>query len=180
MNHQPRILASIRSLLLVMILVAVSGRRNEVNLETWSAEDHWTAGQLNCTYGPREFNEHTQKRVYIIGVHAPSGNEAALHEFNMTFETYMNKVVGKRWDPPIEFQMKPSEDPLVSWIDNGEPVDFMYADTGIYSCIGTEIGSQALGTTIANLNTRGRIYDLDTYGGRFTLDAIYSRYRSAH
>eukprot|EP00980_Cylindrotheca_fusiformis_P024898 scaffold12685_cov118-Cylindrotheca_fusiformis.AAC.1 len=164
MKLHPRILTTAPSLLLVVILAAVSARRNEVNLETWSAEDHWTAGQLNCTYGPREFNELSQKRVYTVGVHAPSGNEAALREYNLTFETYLNEVVGKRWDPPIEFQMKPSEDPLVSWIDKGEPVDFMYADTGIYSCVGMEIGSQALGTTISNLNTRGRNYDLDTYG----------------
>eukprot|EP00980_Cylindrotheca_fusiformis_P002163 scaffold489_cov98-Cylindrotheca_fusiformis.AAC.3 len=83
MDNYTRTMTTIRSLLSAMIFVGVSGRRNEVNLAAWSAEDHWTAGELNCTYGRTEFNELTQKRVYTVGVHAPSGNEAALREFNL-------------------------------------------------------------------------------------------------
>eukprot|EP00980_Cylindrotheca_fusiformis_P014237 scaffold3757_cov96-Cylindrotheca_fusiformis.AAC.1 len=131
----------------------------------WTAEQQWTAGGLNCTYGFQEFNKHVQKQVYNIGVHAPSGIEKAWDQFNLTFETYLNEAVGKRFDPPIEFKMKPTEYPLLSWIDNKEDVDFMYSDTGLYSCIGTEIGGQPLGTTIASLENRGQEYNLDMYGG---------------
>eukprot|EP00980_Cylindrotheca_fusiformis_P014568 scaffold3924_cov109-Cylindrotheca_fusiformis.AAC.17 len=62
--------------------------------------------------------------------------------------------------------MKPTEYPLQSWIDNKEDVDFMYSDTGTYSCIATEIGGQPLGTTIVSLESRGREYSLDIYGGK--------------
>ncbi|CAJ1941386.1 unnamed protein product [Cylindrotheca closterium] len=136
-----------------------------LDMEGWTANKHWAVGDINCTHGLREFNKHTQKRVYTVGVHAPAGIDKAWNEFNMTFETYLTEVVGKRFDPPIEFKMKPSEWPLLDWIDNAEDVDFMYSDTGLYSCIGTEIGSQPLATTIASLESRGNEYELDSYGG---------------
>ena len=138
-------------------------------MEGWSPRNQWALGDINCTHGLREFNEHTQKQVYTIGVHAPAGVEKAMNEYNLTFETYLTEVVGKRFDPPIEFQMKATEWPLLSWIDLAEEVDFMYSDTGLYSCIGTEIGAQPLATTIASLDSRGNHYELDVYGGEFTL-----------
>ena len=83
----------------------------------------------------------------------------------MTFETYLNEVVGKRWDPPISFKMVVTDNPLRDWIDQREEVDFMYSDTGIYSCIATEVGAQALGTTISRLSARDREYELDEFSG---------------
>jgi hypothetical protein len=132
----------------------------------WTAAEQWPQGELNCVHGIREFDELTQKRTYYVGVHAPSGVETAYNEFNMTFEVYLNEAVGKRWDPPIEFKMKATENPLEDWLDNGEEVDFMYTDTGILSCIGTEVGAQPLATTIASLSARGRDYKLDVYAGK--------------
>jgi hypothetical protein len=163
-------LRSARIFLSIALIQAVPGRSREVDLENWTSEEHWPAGELNCTHGMREFNEITQKRVYTVGVHARSGVDKAWREFYLTFDTYLNEVVGKRWDPPIEFKMKPSEYPLVSWIDEGEDVDFMYSDTGLYSCIGTENGSQPIGTTIANLKARGREYELEMYGSKLPKD----------
>ena len=139
-----------------------------VEMDGWDAETQWTPGDINCTHGLREFNEHKQKRVYTVGVHAPTGEQNAWNEFNLTFETYLTEVVGKRWDPPIEFKMVASEWPLLNWIDEEKDVDFMYSDTGLYSCIGTEIGAQPMATTIANMESRGEEYELDIYGGKIT------------
>ena len=150
-------------------LCFVHGANSEYLDEGWTPRSQWTIGDINCTHGLREFNEHTQKKVYTIGVHAPAGAEKAMQEYNMTFETYLTEVVGKRWDPPVEFKMKPTEWPLLSWIDLEEEVDFMYSDTGLYSCIGTEIGAQPLATTIASLESRGKHYELDIYGGKSTI-----------
>ena len=136
-----------------------------LDIEGWTANKQWAVGDINCTHGLHEFNEHTQKRVYTVGVDAPTGIDKAWRELNMTFETYLTEVVGKRFDPPIEFKMKPSQWPLLDWIDSAEDVDLMYADTGTYSCIGTEIGAQPLATTVASLESRGRDFELDSYGG---------------
>jgi hypothetical protein len=132
----------------------------------WTAEEQWPDGELNCVEGLREFDEVTQKRTYYVGVHAPAGVETAYREFNMTFEAYLNEAVGKRWDPPIEFKMKATDNPLQDWLDNGEEADFMYTDTGVFSCIGTEVGAQPIATTIASLSARGRDYKLDVFAGK--------------
>jgi hypothetical protein len=132
----------------------------------WTAAEQWPRGELNCVQGLREFDEVTQKRTYYVGVHAPAGVETAYSELNMTFEVYLNEAVGKRWDPPIEFKMKATQNPLEDWLDNGEEVDFMYTDTGVFSCIGTEVGAQPLATTIASLAARGRDYTLDVAAGK--------------
>jgi ABC-type phosphate/phosphonate transport system substrate-binding protein len=47
----------------------------------------------------------------------------------------------------------------------GDQLDFLYANPGVYSCIGTEVGATALVTVIKHLDVRGRGYDLDVYGG---------------
>lgn len=154
-------------LLLISSIHHVSGlhQGDHLNLTNWTAADHWPAGGINCAKGYRVFKELTQKRVYYIGVHAESGIEHAWQEFNLTFETYLNEAVGKRWTPPIEFKMKTTAHPLESWIDDNEEIDFMYSDTGVYSCFGTEIGAQPLATTVAHLTARGKEHDLDIMGG---------------
>eukprot|EP00980_Cylindrotheca_fusiformis_P016238 scaffold4825_cov132-Cylindrotheca_fusiformis.AAC.15 len=132
----------------------------------WTAEEHWPQGELNCETGYREFDDLTQKRTYYVGIHAPAGIDKAYREFNLTFDKYLNEVVGKRWEPPIEFKIKVADEPLRDWIDRGEEVDFMYTETGIFSCIGIEIGAQPLGTTVARLNARGRDNSLDVFAGK--------------
>ena len=132
----------------------------------WTAEERWPSGELNCGQGYRDYNELTHKKQYVVGVHAPAGVETSIREFNMTFESYLNEAVGKRWNPPIEFVMKATDNPLRDWLDLGEEVDFMYTDTGIFSCIGTEAGGQPLGNTIARLKSRGREYSLDVFAGK--------------
>jgi hypothetical protein len=133
-----------------------------------TAEEQWPDGygDPHCVQGLREFDEMSQKRTYYVGVHADTGVKIAYREFNMTFEAYLNEAVGKKWDPPIEFKMKATDNPLQDWLDNGEEVDFMYTDTGIFSCIGIEIGAQPIATTIASLAARGRDYKLDIYAGK--------------
>ncbi|CAJ1945944.1 unnamed protein product [Cylindrotheca closterium] len=125
----------------------------------------WPEGELNCVRGFRQYNPITQKKLYHVGVHASAGIETAKREFNLTFEEYLNEAVGKRWDPPIEFKMKITDDSMRDWLDNKEDVDFMYTDTGIYSCIGVEIGAKPIATTVARLESRGRNYELDIFAG---------------
>lgn len=123
------------------------------------------AEQLDCAQGYRQFNELTQKKIYNIGIYAPDSIEHTVNEFNLTFETYLTETVGKRWNPPIEFKMVPTRYPLIAWIDEDQDVDMMYADAGFFSCTGTEIGAQPLGTTLSRTKVRGRYYDLDVLGG---------------
>lgn len=150
---------------LIIASQAVSAKYRPPLPNGWSPEEHWPLGELNCAQGFREFNSRTQKEVYYVGVHASAGIETAFQEYNMTFETYLNEAVGKRFDPNIQFKMKASEDPLTDWLDNDEEIDFMYTDPGVFSCIATEGGAQAVATTIARLSSRGLEFNLDVFAG---------------
>ena len=153
-------------ILLQILLGLVAGHDNHDAWVNWTADDHWPAGELDCWHGIREFDPLTQQRVYRVGVHAPAGIDTAWREYNLTFTTYLNAAVGQRFKPPIEFTMHPTDNPLRDWVDDDNSVDFMYSDTGIFSCIATEIGAQTLGTTIAHQEVRGREYALDVLGGK--------------
>lgn len=160
------------ALILVLSTNAHTGNHNEIDFSNWTAAEHWPAGELNCAHGFRKFNEATQKRTYYVGVHADAGSEAASRDYNLTFVTYLNEAVGKRFDPPLEFKMKTSEQPLVDWIEKEEEIDFMYTDTGIFSCIGTEIGAQPLGNTISHISSRGQEYLLDVFAGEISIGTL--------
>eukprot|EP00980_Cylindrotheca_fusiformis_P020566 scaffold7641_cov115-Cylindrotheca_fusiformis.AAC.12 len=159
------------ALLSTTLLVVYSLERSHWDEANWNASEHWPLGELNCAQGLRSFNERTQKRTYNIGVYAPDNVEETMKAFNMTFETYLTETVGKRWDPPISFKMVPTRYPLIDWIDEKQDVDFMYADSGFFSCTGTEIGAVALATTLSRTTVRGREYDLDVLAGTILVAA---------
>lgn len=142
------------------------------NVGIWDPKEYWPAGGLDCVQGFRQFNELTQKKTYNIGIYAPDNIDTTVREFNLTFETYLTETVGKRWNPPIEFKMVPTRYPLIAWIDQDQDVDMMYADSGFFSCTGTEIGAQPLGTTLSRTKVRGRYYDLDVLGGTMLVSAV--------
>jgi len=125
------------------------------------------AGNMDCTSGLREFDPLVHKKIYTVGVHAPGGVENAWQFFNYTFQDYLTATAGQRFDPPIEFQMTVSVDPLADWVDGDEIVDFMYTDTGLYSCIGVEIGAQPVATTVAHMEVRGHLFDVDMFAGTY-------------
>ena len=137
----------------------------------WDPQDYGSDSRLDCAQGKRKFNELTQKKTYHIGIYAPDNIETTVRAFNLTFETYLTETVGKRWDPPIEFKMVPTRYPLIAWIDQDQDVDMMYADSGFFSCTGTEIGAMPLGTTLSRTKVRGRYYDLDVLGGTMLVAA---------
>lgn len=148
----------------VLLLVILPTGLCQILNSKW--EEHpWEAQTLNCEQGLREFDPATQKRKYTVGIHAPAGVETAYREFNLTFQDYLNEAVGKRFEPPIEFSLKATNRPLRDWLDRKEEIDFVYTDTGIFSCIGIEVGAQHLATTVSRLTSRGREYELDVFAG---------------
>ena len=123
------------------------------------------SGKMDCAANLRHFDPLLHKEVYTIGVHAPGGEDTAWREFNMTFQDYLTATAGRRFDPPIKFRMVATATPLLHWVDEGEEVDFVYSDTGVYSCIGVEMGAQPVATTVSHAEVRGHDFDLDMFGG---------------
>lgn len=98
-------------------------------------------------------------------MHAIRGFEAAYQEYNKTFAEYLTSTAGKRYDPPITFEMVPVNFQGLFDAVEEEAVDLFYANPGIYSCVGVEDGAQPLATVVSRLTVRGHTYDLDVVGG---------------
>lgn len=135
------------------------------------------------------------KRKYRVAVHAVRGLEEDLASYNETFATYLTATAGRRFDPPLEFELvavgyedlfaaveeveehhRPSSSSQSQKED--EQVDFIFANPSSYSCIGVEYGITPLVTKISHMVVRGQEYSLDVMGGviftRADNDAIHS------
>ena len=120
---------------------------------------------MNCTSVLHTFDPRVHKPKYRGALHAVRGFDAAMNDYNMTFAAYLTETAGKRFDPPIEFEMAPATMEQIYHGVEEETVDFFYSDPGLYSCVGVEHGAQPLATVISRLEARGHSYDLDVYGG---------------
>lgn len=119
----------------------------------------------SCWAEKIKLDPYIHKSSYTIGVHANHGLDEAYNQAVGVFSEYLSATAGKKFDPPIEFLVVPNNfGELFTAIEN-EEVDFFYANPGVYSCIGTQVGATALATVIKRVEVRGSTYDLDVYGG---------------
>jgi hypothetical protein len=99
----------------VDVVVPVQGDYDYTNYQGL-LNSRWPAMTETCVSGKHKFDPLTQKRVYRVGTFAPAGIEMAWREYNITFTTYLNAVVGPRFDPPIQFEMEVTTRPLNHWV----------------------------------------------------------------
>ena len=118
-----------------------------------------------CHSSKYPFDEYRHKEKYRVGVHAIRGFDAALQEYNITFSQYLTETAGKRFDPPVEFEMVPITFEQMNDLIDRDEMDFFYANPSIYTCIGIESSASPVVTIISKLEVRGHTYDLDVFGG---------------
>lgn len=93
------------------------------------------------------------------------GFEAAFAEFNATFGEYLTATAGQRFDPPIQFQLKPLNFLTLFSDAQAQDVDFIYVNPSAYSCIESEYEAHSLASQVSRRNINGNIYDLKKFGG---------------
>jgi hypothetical protein len=104
---------------MVDVVVPVQDSYDYTNYQDF-LNGQWPAMTETCARKKHKFNSLTQKRVYKVGVQATSGVERAWRDYNTTFLTYLNAVVGPRFDPPIRFEMEVTTSPLKDWVSCAE------------------------------------------------------------
>jgi len=110
----------------------------------------------------------------LIGVQDSRGNEDC---YRMTFAQFLTASAGRRFDPPIEFEtVHLSGSEIYDYVESGE-LDFVYANPGVYTCIGVEHGAEILATTVRHHKVRGHDMDLDWYGGVIFTNAQNNKHR---
>ena len=120
--------------------------------------------QDHCSFTIQR-NDFNHKSTYTVGVHAVRGLELSIQETTKVFSDYLTATAGKKFNPPIQFNVAAYFfGDLLDAIENQE-VDFLYTNPGVYSCIGVQFGATPLATVVKNLSVRHQTFELDLYGG---------------
>lgn len=118
-----------------------------------------------CTEVIHQFNPLLHKPKYTVGVFSSEGDEIAYQLYNTTFAQYLTATAGRKFDPPIQFDMFPVTLTEAMDLSKEEKIDFTYASSAVSSCMALERNAQPLVTVINRRSSRGHDYDLDVYGG---------------
>jgi hypothetical protein len=134
-------------------------------MEELQIRENLTKAELDastCQSQLRPFKAQTEgDRLLRVGVHSIRGFDKDLEEYSTLFNDYLTKTAGRRFDPPLEFEMVPLTFDAIMDTASRKSIDFVFANPSIYSCLGIEIGASALATVVSKQVLRDRVYELD-------------------
>lgn len=103
--------------------------------------------------------------VYKVGVLAIRGFDAAYSEFNRTYVDYLSATAGQRFDPPVQFELKPMNFRSMFSDTAASEVDFIYVNPSAFSCIESEFTAHSLVSQVSRRKISGNVYHLKKFGG---------------
>ena len=99
-----------------------------------------------CGTGTQQLDDYIRKEKYVIGIHAEQDKDSVVYNNELIFQEYLTATAGQKFDPPITFEVIPVNfEQIIGSVETQE-VDFFYANPGLYSCVGIEVGAIALNT----------------------------------
>ncbi|CAB9528643.1 activated protein kinase catalytic subunit alpha-1 [Seminavis robusta] len=107
-------------------------------------------------------------RHYRVAVLAIRGVETAQAQWGLSFGDYLTATAGKRFDPPVSFEMVPvpfglEREPVDMFV-HGD-YDFVYANPSMFSCVDSEVGMNTLVSVVSKRKVNGQVYSLTEFGG---------------
>jgi ABC-type phosphate/phosphonate transport system substrate-binding protein len=111
------------------------------------------------------FNPEKHKTVYRLGVLANRGVEAAYKSYNSTFSDYLTATAGKRFDPPITFEMQDVSFQTMYDLTASNEIDFLFVNSAAAECISAQYSTQSLATIVGSRKKDGQRYNTSTFGG---------------
>jgi ABC-type phosphate/phosphonate transport system substrate-binding protein len=109
--------------------------------------------------------EKHKKTKFTVGVLGIRGPEEAFQEFNSTWNTYLTATAGRRFDPPIRFDMKFLDFVSLFTDTASAQVDFIYVNPSAYSCIESEYTARSLASQISRRDINDNVFNLQMFGG---------------
>jgi hypothetical protein len=100
----------------------------------------------SCDVTKIQRDEYVHKDKYIVGLVPTKKAEETVVAATIVFQDYLTATAGQMFDPPIEFELVLYDfDGALLAVENHD-IDFLYANSAVYSCVGTQIGATALVT----------------------------------
>lgn len=115
------------------------------------------------------YDDVNSKPKYKIGVLAIEGEETAFSTYNATFADYLSSTAGKRFDPPIAFEMVAVDFDEFVYDKSNDPLDkkfdFLFVNPQKTSCIESQFGTQSLASIVFSTTADGKDVDLSEFAG---------------
>lgn len=144
------------------------GRRLQQGDDEATSDGGGDGGDVNTgfrgvCYSTVPFDETRHKDVYKVGVLAHRGLDEVVVEFDKTFHEYLTETAGRRFDPPIRFELVPLE--FLTLFSRLGEMDFLHVNPSAFSCIESEFEALSLATMVSRRVVGGAVYDLKKFGG---------------
>jgi ABC-type phosphate/phosphonate transport system substrate-binding protein len=116
---------------------------------------------------PVEFLPDYHKSIYTIGVLAIQGAEAeaSYDAYKPTFTDYLTATAGKRFDPPINFEMVDLDYQTMYDFTESQEIDFLFVSPSPSACLAAQYGTQSLASITKKAVKDGVTYNLSEFGG---------------
>ena len=85
-----------------------------------------------CTKVVHDFNPLLHKPKYRVGVYASEGDEVAHAMYDAVFQDYLTETAGKRFDPPLDFEVVPVSLTELLELAENEQVDFLFTSSAVF------------------------------------------------
>ena len=121
----------------------------------------------HCLKGDVQFNPLIHRKEYHVAIHSTRGVNVSMAAYGKVFGDYLTASAGQRFDPPVNFKVSAMTSWDIQTAADDKQFDFLYANSGWYSCMGLDYGADPLATTVSRQVVRGRSFDLDVYGGTY-------------
>ena len=128
--------------------------RQALLVDDAEAEPTISMSRSSCETTKKQLDDYIRKDKYIIGIQPKHDKENYIYKSELIFQEFLTATAGQKFDPPITFELIPASfEQIISSIETQE-VDFFFANAGLYSCVGIEVGAIALNTVSNTLMTQ--------------------------
>ncbi|CAJ1963241.1 unnamed protein product [Cylindrotheca closterium] len=120
--------------------------------------------QCDSCAPPISFDPSVHKLVYKIALQ-PSVNLPLMRSLNVTFEDYLTATAGKRFDPPIQFEVVTITNSLAYDLMKSQEIDFVFINPFQSTCLEEEFGAQAIASSVRTTSFGGQKLALAHFAG---------------
>ncbi|CAJ1963239.1 unnamed protein product [Cylindrotheca closterium] len=120
--------------------------------------------QCDSCAPPIPFDPSVHKPVYKIALQ-PSVNLPLMRSLNVTFEDYLTATAGKRFDPPIQFEVMIITNSLAYDLMKSQEIDFIFINPFQSTCLEEEFGAQAIASSVRTTSFGGQKLALAHFAG---------------
>eukprot|EP00980_Cylindrotheca_fusiformis_P000777 scaffold184_cov125-Cylindrotheca_fusiformis.AAC.12 len=127
--------------------------------------------QCESCFAPIEFIPDLFKPTYTIGVLSYEGPQAAYGAYEKTFRDYLTATAGRRFDPPLSFEMIELDFQSMYELTEEKEVDYLFVSPSGAACLEAQYKTQSLASILNRSTKGGTPRDFPEFAGAIIVEA---------